>query len=167
VDVSGKCPGFAAMPSFDNGAVDRNATLTKAIRERDAEIARRAAAGERPPWLTLKLKQFQIILFVRLRAPALRSRLMRRRPVETDFKVEVSEGTIVVRFLPTRSVFTFHRFMTSKDIAEFGPVSPDPIEQHASRHGGTRGYNAAEVRAMAFRLATREVAATSASGRPE
>jgi hypothetical protein len=93
---------------------------------------------------------------------------MRRLPVETDFKVEVSENTIVVRFLPTRSVFTFHRFMTSKDIAEFGPVSPGPVEQHASsRHGGTRGYNAAEVRALAFRLARREVAATSASGRPE
>jgi hypothetical protein len=36
VDASGKCPGFAATPRW------------KAIRERDAEIARRAAADERP-----------------------------------------------------------------------------------------------------------------------
>jgi hypothetical protein len=43
VDVSGTCPGFVAMPSFRNGVVNRNATLAKVIRERDAEIARRAA----------------------------------------------------------------------------------------------------------------------------
>jgi hypothetical protein len=89
---------------------------------------------------------------------------MRRQPVEADFKVEVSEETVVVRFSPTRSVFTFNRFTSAKEIAEFGLVSPYPIEQHISRHGGTRGYNAAEVRAMAFRLATEAVAASS-SGR--
>jgi hypothetical protein len=44
VDVSGKCPGFAAVPSFRKGVVNRNATLAKVIRERDAEITRRAAA---------------------------------------------------------------------------------------------------------------------------
>jgi hypothetical protein len=32
------------MPSFNKGAVNRNATLARAIRERDAEIGRRAAA---------------------------------------------------------------------------------------------------------------------------
>jgi hypothetical protein len=80
--------------------------------------------------------------------------LMSRQPVETDFKIEVSEDTIVVHFLPTRSVFTFTRFTTTKDIAEFGGVSPDPVEQHTSRRAGTRSYNATEVRAMAFRLAT-------------
>jgi hypothetical protein len=48
VDVSGKCPGFATFPAFRrDGSVDRDATLAKVIRERDAEIARRAAA-ERP-----------------------------------------------------------------------------------------------------------------------
>lgn len=47
VDVSGKCPGFAAVPSFRKGVVNRNATLAKVIRERDAEIARRAAATQR------------------------------------------------------------------------------------------------------------------------
>jgi hypothetical protein len=41
VDVSGTCPGFVAMPSFRKGVVNRNATLAKVIRERDAEIARR------------------------------------------------------------------------------------------------------------------------------
>jgi hypothetical protein len=43
VDVSGRCPGFATLPSFNRGAVNRNATLSKAIWERDAEIRRRAA----------------------------------------------------------------------------------------------------------------------------
>jgi hypothetical protein len=32
-------------------------------------------------------------------------------------------------------------------------VSPDPVVQHASRSSGTRNYEAAEVLAMAFRLA--------------
>jgi hypothetical protein len=44
VDVSGKCPGFAALASFNKGAINRNATLTKVIRERDVEIGRRATA---------------------------------------------------------------------------------------------------------------------------
>jgi hypothetical protein len=44
VDVSGKCPGFATFPSFREGVVNRNATLTKAIREGDAEIARRTGS---------------------------------------------------------------------------------------------------------------------------
>jgi hypothetical protein len=44
VDVSGQCPGFATLPSFNKGVVNRNATLSKAIWERDAEIKRRAAA---------------------------------------------------------------------------------------------------------------------------
>jgi hypothetical protein len=47
VDVSGKCPGFATMPSFNKSVVNRNATLSKAIWVRDAEITRRAAAAER------------------------------------------------------------------------------------------------------------------------
>jgi hypothetical protein len=45
VDVSGKCPGFSTLPSFNRGVVNRNATLSRAIWERDAEIRRRAAAS--------------------------------------------------------------------------------------------------------------------------
>jgi hypothetical protein len=53
VDVSGRCPGFAVMPSLlTNGSVDRNATLVKVIRERDAEIERRAAG--KPSQIYLK-----------------------------------------------------------------------------------------------------------------
>jgi hypothetical protein len=49
VDVPGKCPGFAAVPVFrGNGSVDRNATLSKVLWARDAEIARRPAKAERP-----------------------------------------------------------------------------------------------------------------------
>jgi hypothetical protein len=43
VDVSGRCPGFATLPSFNKGVLNRNATLSKVIWERDAEIKRRAA----------------------------------------------------------------------------------------------------------------------------
>jgi hypothetical protein len=78
---------------------------------------------------------------------------MRGQPVEADFLVEVSEDKITVRFLPTRSVYTFARLPHRRDVAEFGPLSPDAIEQHPSR-GGVRGYAAGEVRGMAFRLAT-------------
>jgi hypothetical protein len=49
VDVSGRCPGFMTTPAFrGRGAIDRTKTLAKVIRERDAEIARRAADTERP-----------------------------------------------------------------------------------------------------------------------
>jgi hypothetical protein len=42
VDVSGKCPGFVSLPSFSKGVLNRNATLSKVLWERKAEIARRA-----------------------------------------------------------------------------------------------------------------------------
>jgi hypothetical protein len=45
VDVSGKSPGFATFPAFHGrGVVNCNATLSKVIRERDAEIARRSGS---------------------------------------------------------------------------------------------------------------------------
>lgn len=48
VDLTETCRGFTAVATFrNNGSVDRNATLSKVIRERDAEIARRAAAAKR------------------------------------------------------------------------------------------------------------------------
>jgi hypothetical protein len=75
-----------------------------------------------------------------------------RRPRETDFEVEVFEDKIAVHFWRTRSLYTFARFTTARDIVEFGPVSPDPVIQHTSRPNGTRNYDAAEVLAMAFRL---------------
>jgi hypothetical protein len=44
IDVSGRCPGFVTTPAFrGRNAIDRHKTLAKAIRERDAEIKRRAA----------------------------------------------------------------------------------------------------------------------------
>jgi hypothetical protein len=84
---------------------------------------------------------------------------MRRRPVETDFKVAVFQSKIEVQFGPTRSLYTFGRLTAERDIAEFGPLSPDPTERHSSRNG-VRSYDASEVRAMAFRLA-----ATAATAR--
>jgi hypothetical protein len=49
VDTSGRCPGFVTTPAFrGRGVIDRPRTLAKVIRERDAEIARRAAASAEP-----------------------------------------------------------------------------------------------------------------------
>jgi hypothetical protein len=84
--------------------------------------------------------------------------VMRRQPVESDFEVEMLKTAIAVRFWPTRSLYTFARFISAREIAEFGPVSPDPDVQHASRSSGTRNYDAAEVLAMAFRLAAEAAA---------
>jgi hypothetical protein len=42
VDVSGRCPGFASLPSFNKGVLNRNSTLSKVLWEREAEIKRRA-----------------------------------------------------------------------------------------------------------------------------
>jgi hypothetical protein len=78
---------------------------------------------------------------------------MGRKPYENDFEVEVFEKTIAVRFWPTRSLYTFARFTTERETSDFGPVSPDPVIQHGSRSGRTRQFDAAEVLAMAFRLA--------------
>jgi hypothetical protein len=41
---------------------------------------------------------------------------MRRRPVESDFKVEVFKGSVAVQFWPTRSLYTFARFTTERDM---------------------------------------------------
>jgi hypothetical protein len=46
IDLSGRCPGFATLPSFNHGAVNRNATLSKVIWEREAEIKRRAPGAK-------------------------------------------------------------------------------------------------------------------------
>jgi hypothetical protein len=78
---------------------------------------------------------------------------MRRRPVETDFNISITENFVEVRFAPTRSLYTFTRLTSERDVAEFGPLSPGPVERHLTR-SGVRGHNAGEVRAMAFRLAT-------------
>jgi hypothetical protein len=85
---------------------------------------------------------------------------MGRRPLESEFKVEVFKDTVTAYFWPTRSLYTFARFTGAREIAEFGPVSPDPVIQHGSRSGRTRQFDAAEVLSMAFRLAV-EAAARS------
>jgi hypothetical protein len=45
VDVSGRCPDFATLPSFNNSVLNRNATLSKVLWEREAEIKRRRAGS--------------------------------------------------------------------------------------------------------------------------
>jgi hypothetical protein len=79
---------------------------------------------------------------------------MRRRPIETDFKISITENFVEVHFAPTRRIYTFTRLTAKREVAEFGPLSPDPAIKHASRASGTSKYDAADVLAMAFRLAT-------------
>jgi hypothetical protein len=79
---------------------------------------------------------------------------MRRRPIETDFKISITENFVEVHFAPTRSLYTFTRLTAVREVAEFGPLSPDPAIKHASRASSTSKYDAADVLAMAFRLAT-------------
>jgi hypothetical protein len=84
--------------------------------------------------------------------------MRKRHPVEADFEVRLSADTVVVLFRPTVSYYTFSRLAHPRDIAEFGPLSPDPHIQHVrrtSRAGGTGHYLASEVQAVAFRLALR------------
>jgi hypothetical protein len=46
VDTTGRCPGISWLAVHrGRGSVDRNKTLAKVLRERDAEIARRAFHG--------------------------------------------------------------------------------------------------------------------------
>lgn len=78
---------------------------------------------------------------------------MIKYPTETDFEVRTSETAVEVFFRPTFSYYTFNRFADRKDIAEFGPLSPDPRLRHASPSGDTGNYPATEVLAMAFRMA--------------
>ena len=47
------------------------------------------------------------------------------------------ENTIAVRFWPTRSRYTFARFTSAREIAEFGPVAPAPVV--SIRSSGRRG----------------------------
>jgi hypothetical protein len=78
---------------------------------------------------------------------------MVKHPTESDFEVRTSETGVEVFFRPTISHYTFDRFADHRDIADFGPLSPDPRVRHAGPSGGTGNYPAAEVLAMAFRLA--------------
>jgi hypothetical protein len=59
---------------------------------------------------------------------------MGRKPFESDFEVEVFKSTIAVRFWPSRSLYTFTRSTTERDVAEFGPVSPSPCHQARLAH---------------------------------
>jgi hypothetical protein len=88
--------------------------------------------------------------------------MSQKHPSEADFEVKISEATVEVLFKPTRSHYTFGRFVERKDILEFGPLSPDPRIRHAGPHGSTGAYLASEILAMAFRLALFRLASEAA-----
>jgi hypothetical protein len=83
---------------------------------------------------------------------------MLKHPSESDFEVRSSKLAIEVIFKPTSSTYSFMRLVDPVDIAEFGPLSPDPQIRHAERQsgekGGTGNYLSPEVQAIAFRLAS-------------
>jgi hypothetical protein len=55
-------------------------------------------------------------------------------------------------------MFEFHRFTNQDDVAEFGLLSPAPRIERAWPNS-TRGYNSADVLAMAFQRALAAVQA--------
>jgi hypothetical protein len=57
-------------------------------------------------------------------------------------------------FPALREPFTFRRFLTRREINEFGSVSSDPVVRDGPPRNGTNKYDAAAVLGMAFRLAT-------------
>jgi len=73
-----------------------------------------------------------------------------RHLFESEFEVIPSDGAVEVIFIPTSSRYTFSRLSNRSDIFEFGLLSPAP----RVRHAGTSNWTAAEVRYMAFRLAS-------------
>jgi hypothetical protein len=78
---------------------------------------------------------------------------MIKHPRKSDFEVRRSDTAVEVLFRPTISHYTFNRFADHRDIADFGPLSPDPRVRHAGPSRDTGNYPAPEVLAMAFRLA--------------
>jgi hypothetical protein len=81
----------------------------------------------------------------------------RQQPAESDFEISVSWDAVAAYFQPSESLYTFRRFLTRREIDEFGPVSPDPVVRHNSPRNGTNKYDAPAVLGMAFRLATAAV----------
>jgi hypothetical protein len=77
---------------------------------------------------------------------------MRRRSIETKFNISITESFVEVRFAPIRSLYIFTRLTAERDVAEFGPLSPDPVIQQASRALGTCS-DAADALATVFRFA--------------
>jgi hypothetical protein len=76
-----------------------------------------------------------------------------RQPTEADFDVEVTEAAVNVTFRPSKTHITFNLLADPKDIAKFGPVSPDPLVRHAGPTGDTGDYAQQEVLTMAHQLA--------------
>ncbi len=75
-----------------------------------------------------------------------------KRPIESDFEINVTGGGVEVIFKPTKSHYSYNRLVDPKDIARFGPISPARV-RHAGATGDTGDYSSHDVEAMALRLA--------------
>jgi hypothetical protein len=83
-----------------------------------------------------------------------RAQRMQEVPNESDFVIQVSRTFVEATFRPTGSVFIFRRYTNPKDIADFGPLSPEARIRAPTRRRGTPAFSSWEIQAMAFRLAS-------------
>jgi hypothetical protein len=79
---------------------------------------------------------------------------MQEVPNESDFVIQVSRTFVEATFRPTGSVFIFRRYTNAKDIADFGPLSPEARIRAPTRRRGTPAFSSWEIQATAFRLAS-------------
>ena len=80
-----------------------------------------------------------------------------KHPVESDFDTSVTEGSVIVTFKPTSSVYSFYRLADTDEIARIGPVSPAGV-RHAGPSADTQDYASDEVQNMAQGLAAEAAA---------
>jgi hypothetical protein len=81
-----------------------------------------------------------------------------KKPLVSDFVVDVMDTHVNVVFTPNGNPYTFGRLVDPDDIAHYGPVS------HAmkpSREGEELEYAGDEVAGMAYALAIQAVSTTA------
>jgi hypothetical protein len=79
-----------------------------------------------------------------------------KRPIESEFEINVVGAGVEAIFKPTQSHYSYNRLVNEKGIARFGPISPARV-RHAGPTGDTADYDPADVEAMALRLASAAV----------
>jgi hypothetical protein len=77
-----------------------------------------------------------------------------KRATEADFDIKLSEAGVTAIFKPTNSHYSFNRLVEPRDVAQYGPLSPDARVRHAGPTGDTGDYDSRQVQQMAFVLAS-------------
>ena len=60
-----------------------------------------------------------------------------KRPIESQFEINVVGAGVEAIFKPTQSHYSYNRLVDEKDIARFGPISPARV-RHAGPTGDTK-----------------------------